>query len=77
MKNYIKVFTIAIIGFAFTACETYDFESEQYNNVVNLLSNSAQIYDRQVSSLRASGDTIFLVAGLSGTTLANKPYNVA
>ena len=59
MKNYIKVFTIAIIGFAFAACETYDFESEQYKNVVNLLSNSAQIYDRQVSSLRASGDTIF------------------
>lgn len=77
MKNYIKVFTIAIIGFAFAACETYDFESEQYKNVVNLLSNSAQIYDRQVSSLRASGDTIFLVAGLSGTTHPNQSFNVA
>ena len=77
MKDYIKILTLPIFVFAFTACETYDFESEQYKNVVILLSNSAQIYDRQVSSLRASGDTIFLVAGLSGTTHPNQSFNVA
>ena len=49
MKNSIKLVIAAILGLAFAACDSYDFEQEQYKNEVNLLINSDLIYDRQVS----------------------------
>ncbi len=77
MKNSIKLVIAAILGLAFAACDSYDFEQEQYKNEVNLLSNSDLIYDRQVSKLQDGGDTIYIVAGLSGSQMSNKAFNVA
>lgn len=69
------VFTFIII-FAFTSCNSYDFGQEQYKNEVSLLSNSAFVYDRQVAKISEEGDTIYIVAGLSGTNFSTKPFNV-
>ena len=77
MKNSIKLVIVSLLGFAFSACNSYDFEQEQYKNEINLLSNSDMIYDRQVSKLQAGGDTIYIVAGLSGSQFSNKAFNVA
>ncbi|MDD2246473.1 MAG: DUF4361 domain-containing protein [Proteiniphilum sp.] len=77
MKNSIKIIFAFIFGFVFTACNSYDFEQEQFRNEVNLLSNSEMVYDKQVATLKAEGDTVFLVAGLSGTNASGKPFNVA
>lgn len=75
MKHSIKIilaFTIAL-----ASCDSYDFEQEQYRNEVNLLSNSELVYDRQVAKLKSDGDTIYMVAGLSGSQVSTKPFNVA
>ncbi len=77
MKNSIKTIFVLMIGFTLAACSSYDFEQEQFKNEVNLLSNSEMVYDKQVATLRTDGDTIFLVAGLSGTNASGKPFNVA
>lgn len=78
MKNSIKaiIATITITGF-FSACTSYDFGVEQYKNEINLLSNSSLMYDRQVASMKTAGDTIFIVAGVSGTLAPTQPFNVA
>lgn len=76
MKNIIKIVLVSIFGFAFAACNSYDFDQEQYKNEVYLLSNSEMIYDRQVAKLKENGDTIYLVAGLSGTRSSNETFKV-
>ena len=52
---------------AIQACNSYDFEQEQYKNEVNLLSNSSLIYDRQVAHMENESDTLYLIAGMSGS----------
>ena len=76
MKNVIKIAIVSFLGLTFAACSSYDFDQEQYRNEVNLLSNSDLVYDRQVAELKENGDTIFLVAGLSGSQLSSKPFKV-
>jgi hypothetical protein len=77
MKNSIKVTCCILLGAAIIACKSYDFDQEQHRNEVYLLSNSSLIYDRQTADLKEEGDTIYLVAGLSGTLQASKPFKVA
>ncbi|MCK3686427.1 DUF4361 domain-containing protein [Maribellus sp. YY47] len=77
MKNSIKVIYGVMLGLAFASCDSYDFEQEQYQNEINLLSNSQMIYDRQVADLTKSSDTIYVVAALSGTNNSNQTFNVA
>ncbi|MEL7600471.1 MAG: DUF4361 domain-containing protein [Proteiniphilum sp.] len=77
MKNYISISICVLLGIGLTTCDSYDFEQEQYRNEINLLSNSQMIYDRQVADLRVGGDTIFMVAGLSGTNNSDQVFNVA
>lgn len=74
--NIIGFFFAIIFILAFAACNSYDFEQEQYRNEVNLLSNSSLIYDRQVANISNAGDTIYLVAGMSGTNSSAAPLNV-
>jgi len=76
MKNIIKIAIVSVLGLTFAACNSYDFDQEQYRNEINLLSNSDMVYDRQVAELKENGDTIFLVAGLSGSRLSTKPFKV-
>lgn len=76
MKYNIKTILSFAFVIAFASCNSYDFEQEEYKNEINLLSNSSQIYDRQVSKLRENGDTIYLVAGLSGSQASTKAFNV-
>lgn len=77
MKNYIRISICVLLGIGLATCDSYDFEQEQYRNEINLLSNSQMIYDRQVADLRVGGDTIFMVAGLSGTNNSDQVFNVA
>ncbi len=77
MKNSIKKACCIILGVAMIACNSYDFEQEQYRNEVYLLSNSQMIYDKQVADLSKNSDTIYLVAGLSGTLNADKAFRVS
>ncbi|WP_313381497.1 BT_3044 domain-containing protein [Proteiniphilum saccharofermentans] len=77
MKNSIKATCCIILGAAMIACNSYDFEQEQHRNEVYLLSNSNLVYDRQIADLKQEGDTIYLVAGLSGTLNADRPFKVA
>ncbi len=77
MKNIIKIAVVSFLGLVFAACSSYDFDQEQYRNEINLLSNSDMVYDRQVAKLKEGGDTIYLVAGLSGSQLSTTPFNVA
>lgn len=77
MKNSIKITFYLLLGVAIVACDSYDFAQEQYKNEINLLSNSQLIYDRQVANLNPEGDTIYMVAGVSGTNDPDKAYNVA
>ena len=72
-----KTLYYILFCFTFAACDSYDFEQEQYKNEIHLLGNSEMIYDRQVAELKENGDTIYLVAGLSGTKSADKDLKVA
>lgn len=76
MKNNIKIICCILLGFAVVACNSYDFEQEQYRNEINLLSNSQMIYDRQVTDLSKDRDTIYLVAGLSGTRNTDQNFRI-
>lgn len=76
MKNRINIVLTFIVMFIFASCNSYDFEQEQYRNEINLLSNSDLVYDRQVASLKEDGDTIYVVAGLSGTNSSGSDFNV-
>ena len=77
MKNTIKLIYFVLLGFALHACESYDFNQEQYKNEIYLLSNSQMIYDKQVADLEKSTDTIYLVAGVSGTLNPENNMRVA
>ena len=77
MKNRIKIIGSVLLGLVLVACDSYDFDQEQYKNEINLLSNFQMIYDRQVADLSKSTDTIYLVAGLSGTRYSDKNLRVA
>lgn len=76
MKNNRKIIFVSIFGFALMACNSYDFQQEQFRNEVNLLSNSDMIYDKQVAKMSVAGDTIHLVAGLSGTKSSAQAFRV-
>lgn len=76
-KIVIKITLLAVAFTSFFACDSYDFEGEQYKKEVNLLSNSDLVYDRQVASLKEGGDTIYIVAGLSGSKISSEAYDVA
>lgn len=65
-----------MLGILFTFCSSYDFDQEQYKKEINLLSNSELVYDRQVANLKSSGDTIFIMASLSGSIPSDEAYNV-
>lgn len=77
MKNNIKIICCLLLGFAFVACNSYDFEQEQYKNEISLMSNSQMVYDKQVADLGKSTDTIYLVATLSGTRNSDQDFKVA
>lgn len=76
MKKYTKTVLLLFI-LIMSACESYDFDQEQYRNEVNLLSNTSMIYDRQVAEMQGNSDTIYLIAGLSGTNPFTSPIRVA
>lgn len=77
MKKIIKIACLSLIACTFAACESYDFEQEQYKNEVSLLSNTNMVYDRQVAQLNGEGDIIYMIAGLSGSQASTEPFKVA
>lgn len=74
-----KIFTIILCSalVVISGCENYDFEQEQFRKEVNLLSNSGLVYDRQVAELQQGGDTLFVVASLSGSQASDESVAVA
>ena len=60
-----------------SGCDKYDFDQEQFRKEVNLLSNSNLVYDRQVAELQQGGDTLFVVASLSGSQASDESFTVA
>lgn len=66
-------FTLIVMS----GCESYDFDQEQFRKEASLLSNSGLVYDRQVAELQQGGDTIYVVASLSGSQASDKPFTVA
>ena len=64
-----KILTIILCSalVMISGCDKYDFDQEQFRKEVNLLSNSNLVYDRQVAELQQGGDTLFVVASLSGS----------
>ena len=60
-----------------SGCVNYDFAQEQFRKEVNLLSNSSLVYDRQVAELQQGGDTLFVVASLSGSQASDESFAVA
>ncbi|MGV8963295.1 MAG: BT_3044 domain-containing protein [Candidatus Saccharimonadaceae bacterium] len=77
MKKTIKIACLTLLAVAFVTCDTYDFEQEQYKNEVNLLSNTNMVYDRQVADLNSKGDTLYMIAGLSGSQKSTELFKVA
>lgn len=75
MKKKFNIILCAVIG-ALSACSEYDFEQEQYQHDVSLLSNSNLVYDRQVSNLEDENPTIYLVATVSGSQLTSQSIHV-
>lgn len=79
MKNNINKLYI-VVAFAIisvlAACDSYDFDQEQFRNEINLLSNSEMVYDRQVANISEDGDVIYLVAGMSGTNSSSSALTV-
>ena len=76
MKKIIKIACLSLVACTFATCDTYDFEQEQYKNEVNLLSNASLVYDRQVAELKSEGDTIYMIAGLSGSQRSTEAFKV-
>lgn len=73
-----KIVTIILCSalVVISGCENYDFAQEQYRKEVNLLSNSGLVYDRQVAELQQGGDTLFVVASLSGSQASDESVTV-
>lgn len=76
MRKIIKIACLSVLVVSFASCDTYDFEQEQYRNEVNLLSNTSMVYDRQVADLKSGGDTIYMIAGLSGSQESTETFKV-
>lgn len=67
--NKIYVLAILLLSLGFAGCEKFDFEAEQYKNVVYLLSDNDEFntYNRAIADLNNEVDTVFLTVGLSGS----------
>lgn len=67
--NKIYVLAILLLSFTFMGCEQFDFNKEQYKNVVYLLSDNDEfnMYNRAVSDLNNDVDTLFITVGVSGS----------
>lgn len=76
MRKIIKIACLSVLVVSFASCDTYDFEQEQYRNEVNLLSNTSMVYDRQVADLKSGGDTIYMIASLSGSQESTETFKV-
>ncbi len=67
----------AVLG----ACNSYDFDQEQYRKEINLLQNTEGVFDRQVVDMAdetsEKGAIINIVAGLSGSRPSNQAYSVS
>ena len=74
-----KILTIILCSalVMISGCDKYDFDQEQFRKEVNLLSNSNLVYDRQVAELQQGGDTLFVVASLSGSQASDESFAVA
>lgn len=68
-RNKIYVLAILLLSFGFVGCEKFDFEAEQYKNVVYLLSDNDEfnMYNRAIADLNNDVDTLFITVGLSGS----------
>ena len=76
MKKIVSIIlcsALVVIG----GCDNYDFAQERFRKEVNLLSNSSLVYDRQVAELQQGGDTLFVVASLSGSQASDESFTVA
>lgn len=76
MKKKFNIILCTVLG-TLSACNEYDFNQEQYQNEVSLLSNSSLVYDRQVASVEQEQDTIYLVATVSGSQPSSSSHHVA
>jgi hypothetical protein len=76
MKKYIRTAVMALWGFTFVTCDSYNFDAEQYKNEISLLSDNEGIYNKQVAKMQNNGDIIYLVATLSGSNAPKSPFNV-
>lgn len=77
MSTFCRNIIIAFGAIMIMSCSGYDFDQEQFKNEINLLSNSQSIYDKQVATIRDEmDDTIYIVAGLSGTLPHEKDLEV-
>ena len=74
-----KIVTIILCSalVVISGCDNYDFAQEQFRKEVNLLSNSSLVYERQVAELQQGGDTLFVVASLSGSQASDESFTVA
>ena len=74
-----KIVTIILCSalVVISVCYNYDFAQEQFRKEVNLLSNSSLVYDHQVAELQQGGDTLFVVASLSGSQASDESFTVA
>lgn len=74
-----KIVTIILCSalVVISGCDNYDFAQEQFRKEVNLLSNLSLVYDRQVAELQQGGDTLFVVASLSGSQASDESFTVA
>ena len=74
-----KIVTIILCSalVVISGCDNYDFAEEHFRKEVNLLSNSSLVYDRQVAELQQGGDTLFVVASLSGSQASDESFAVA
>lgn len=79
MKAYIHI-GLSLIAGLFTACESYDFDQEQYKKEINLLQNSEGVYDVQCVKMADEdtdkGAVLQLVVGLSGSQRSDRDYAV-
>lgn len=68
-RNKIYVLAILLLSLGFVGCEKFDFEAEQYKNVVYLLSDNDEfnMYNRAIADLNNNVDTLFITVGISGS----------
>ena len=74
-----KIVTIILCSalVVISGCDNYDCAQEQFRKEVNLLSNTSLVYDRQVAEVQQGGDTLFVVASLSGSQASDESFTVA